>query len=474
MKPQLLYIVRFLILCLLSTAGLMVAPESAHGQRSAYQAMAEMERLLNDARAYYEDLELDEADAALDRALRLAERFDIKEPIVADVHILRGILLFVRDRRRNEGAALDAFVSAITIDDRARIDPLISTPSLEDLLEQARREARRRPPPRDNRREPRNDRPPPRRQPDLVHEPVRDARGGQEIRLNLEVSQEIDERLYRVYVYFRSARADSVQRVEMVPEGARRFTTRIPGRFVAGRSLQYYIVVEDRRRQPIAGVRSAQEPFVIKLQDEVFGDIDRLPEGDSLIGDGDGNGDGDGDGDWDGGWEDEEGEQGSGERFMSLTLNVGTGFGFITDFATPVQRPNTDVVAGLAPAPFHTMLELDFWLTESFAIGAFARVQIVEFEHLEGVRLKFQVVNAGDHHLQLRLGGGYGEVRHLVDLGNFLDTTKEGPFSWTAGLLYSVDFGKDFAFVVGPDFYHLFGDSPSYHVDINLGIQTSF
>lgn len=449
------------------------APEQAHGQRSAYQAMAEMERLLNDARAYYEDLELDEADAALDRALRLADRFSIREPIVADVHILRGILLFVRDRRRNEREALDAFVKALTIDDRARIDPLISTPSLEDLMEQARQQASRQAPPRrDDRRDrypdDRRAQPEPPRAPDLVHEPIRDARGGQEIRLNLQVSPEIDERLYRVYVYFRSARADSVQRVEMVPEGRRQFTTRIPGRFVAGRTLQYYIVVEDRRRQPIAGVRSAQDPFVINLQDEVFGDIDRMPDGGSLVGGG-------GDGGWEDEWED-EGDLGgaSGDRSVSLTLNLGTGFGYITEFATLVQRPNTNVVPGWSPAPFHSMLELDFWATKTFAISLFARVQIVEFEHLEGLRLKLQVVDSGSHHLQMRLGGGYGEVRHLVDLDDFLDTTKEGPFAWTAGIVYALDLNDQFAFVVGPDFYHLFGDSPSYHVDLNLGIQTSF
>lgn len=434
--------------------------------------MAEIERLLNDARAYYEDLELDEADASLDRALRLSERFKIREPIVADVHILRGILLYVRDRRRNESAAVDAFKEALIIDERSRIDPLISTPSLEEIFERARQEARRSPSPRGNDRLPDRRDPPPRQQPDLVHDPIRQARGGEEIRLKLEVSKDIDDRLYRVWVYFRSARADSVQRVEMVPDGPQRFNTRIPGRFVAGRTLQYYIVVEDRRRQAIAGVRSAQDPYVINLQDDTFGDLDRLPEGDSLVGEGDGNGWDEGDG-----WEGDDGygdEGGSKDRTFSMTLNVGSGAGFITEFAKPVQRPNTDVVAGFAPAPFHTMLEFDFWATEGFAIGLFARVQIVEFEHLEGLRMKFQVVNSGDHHLNLRLGGGYGEVRHLVDLGNFLDTTKEGPFSWTAGLNYTVDLGKQFSFVIGPDFYHLFGDSPSYHIDLNLGIQANF
>jgi len=272
----------------------------------------------------------------------------------------------------------------------------------------------------------------------------------------IEVSKQLNQKIYRVWLYFRSARSEQVQRLEMKPEGASSFSTRISGRFVAGRTLTYYVNIEDRRGKVIERIQSARDPIVVRVIGDALGDLDEIPSGEGLDG---------GEG-----WDEPEAQT---RRYVSFGLAVGTGGGFISDLATPQNQP-ASIRPGFALTPFHTLLELDFWATEWLGLGAFARLQIVEWAHLEGGRLKFRVVNKRAHQLLLRVGGGLGRVRHLVDLGNALDTTMEGPYCYTLGLRYLYSFSKNISLAVTPDFYHMIGDSPSPQIDLSLGIVAGF
>ncbi len=447
------------------------APAGAWAQRDAYEAEVQLERLLDDARAFYDELELERAEAALDDAINLAREFRIENRTLAAVYLQRGILTHVRDK--DGEAAVADFVRALEIDRGVRLDPLVRTPTLQRLFEDAEsrvpragRDSRREraPDPRDERRPPRRDE---RRSPaaDLQHEPVRNARGGQRLPIVVNVSDELNPFVYRVHVYFRSARADAVQQLEMRPDGQRAFAARIPGRFVAGRTLSYYIVVEDRRGKPIAAVRSAKDPILVQIEGDALGALDDIPSGSSLIGGG---------GDDEDEWDDGLGGGRSKRKYVSIGVSVGSGAGFITDFAQAQNQKSVEISPGLALAPFHTLVELDFWAFDFLAIGGFARIQIIEFTHLEGGRLKLRAVDSGGHQLIFRAGGGVGRVRHLVDLGEVLDTTLEGPFFYTVGLSYAYAFNETLSLVVSPDFLHMIGDSPSPHVDLNIGLQTNF
>lgn len=441
-------IVRPGILIATLLAAPLVAPAPAFAQRNAYQAEGEVGRLLDDARSYYDNLELEAAEDALNRAIRLSEQYGIRSPVLAEIYIQRGILVHVRDK--DAGRAVADFVEALLVDERARLDPLVSTPSLERLFEEAREEARRRGPAR---------RDPPREAPraadDLRHTPIPRARGGENLTVTAEVSDAINPHVYRVYLYFRSARSDQVQQIEMRPDGRRGFSARIPGRFVAGRTLSYYILAEDRSGRIIANVHSAKDPLVVEIRGDRFGE--EIPSGSSLVG-----------GDE---WEEDDG---SVRRYVTVALSIGSGAGFITERAEPQNTKSADIRPGFAVAPFHTLLELDFWATEWLGLGAYARLQIVEFAHLEGGRLKFKVIDDGPHELQLRAGGGVGRVRHLVDLGDVKDTTLEGPYHYTLGASYLYEFNDLFALVISPDFLHLIGDSPSQHIDLSIGCQVGF
>ncbi|MCA9542822.1 MAG: hypothetical protein KC613_00485 [Myxococcales bacterium] len=455
---------RALIPCLLLS--LLVAPAAA--QRNAFQAEGEVGRLLQDARSYYDNLELEQTEEALARAIGLIQQYRLSGRVAADVYMQRGILYHVRDQ--DERATLADFTEALSHDPNAQLDPLVSTPSLQRLFDDARGRARPRQEPT-----PRRD-PEPYRAPDpepdpgygrdpgygaaINHQPPRAARGGEPVDLAVDISDpQVNRNVFRVWAYFRSARAATVQKREMRPQGPSLFTTRIPGRFVAGRQLTYYIAMEDRTGRVIASVRSAKDPIMVPVNGGALAGLDEIPSGDSLTGDAGG------------GW---GGDDEGGYSRVTMSLSLGTGGGFITERARPVTLEDKRISPGFALAPFHTLVELDFWPHERFAISAFARVQIIEFAHLEGGRLKFRAVDTESHDLILRGGGGFGRTRHLVDLGVGLDTTLEGPYMYTLGLTYEFKISRRFQFLVTPDFLHMIGDSPSTHFDLNLGIQVGF
>jgi len=159
---------------------------------------------------------------------------------------------------------------------------------------------------------------------------------------------------------------------------------------------------------------------------------------------------------------------------LSIGLSLGTGGGIITDKAEPQNQTGFRVSPGFALAPFHTLTEIDVWATHWLGIGGYARIQIVEFAWLAGGRLKFKVLESGSSKLIARVGGGYGNVRHLVDLGELLDTTLEGPYHWTLGAEWRYSLSDLMALVVSPDFLHLIGESPSYQFDLNIGVAFQF
>ncbi len=461
---------------------LALAPSPALAQRDAYEAEQRIGRLLDDARSYYDNLELEQADAALADAVRLGQDFRVGGRVMAEVYIQRGILMHVRDK--DADAARREFVEALRVDDRIRLDPLVSTPTLQRIFEEAQREAgagrdryddrRDRYDDRRDRYDDRRDRyddrrepppPPPRPRPadDIKHDPIRNARGGQRLPVIVDIGPELNPYVYRVHLYFRSARADAVQKLEMRPDGPRSFVARIPGRFIAGRTLSYYVVVEDRSGKTVASVRSAKDPIIVRIEGDSLAGLDEIPSGSSLTGGGDDDDD----------WDDEGGGKGK-RQYVTIGLSVGTGAGFITELAEPQNQKSADISPGLAFAPLHLLAELDAWPTDWLALGAFGRLQLVEFAIAAGGRLKLRVVNDGGHQLLLRGGGGFGRVRHLVDLGEVLDTTLEGPYFYTLGLTYAYAFNDTWAFLFTPDFLHMIGNSPSPHVDIQLGVQAGF
>lgn len=446
---------------LLPALALVAFSLPAFAQRGARDAEARIERLLRDAREAYDNLELGEAESALDRAIRMGEDSGVVSPTLAEAYIQRGILYHVRDKDADR--AVRDFTRALQLDDRARLDPLVSTPSLERLFEDARSAARRAPPPRrradpppDRGYDERRDPPPaaPQGDQDIYHQPPQKAKAGESLVLSADIDDRINRVVYRVHLFFETARSQEMQKVEMEPKGNRTFSARIPRRYMVGSTLRYYIVAEDRQGRPVGVMGTAQRPILLPIDGDILGGADELASGSSLGGGGGG---------------------GGGHKFMSLGVSVGTGGGFVTRNAELQNQEGFGVSPGFAPAPLHTLAELDIWATDWFGIGAYSRIQIVEFAWLVGARVKLTVFESGSNAVIVRAGGGYGQVRHLVTLpGNLLDTTLEGPYHWTIGASWRLAFTDMLGLVISPDFMHLIGTSPSYHFDLNVGITLDF
>lgn len=455
-----------ILLPLLALVAFTLPASPASAQRGARDAEDRIERLLRDAREAYDNLELDAAESALDRAVRMGEDARLTSPTLAEAYIQRGILYHVRDKDADR--AVRDFTRALQLDDRARLDPLVSTPSLERLFDDARSQARRAPPPRrdpdppprgyDDRRDPppqRDPDPPARGGEDVYHQPPAKAKSGESLVLSADIDDRINRVVYRVYLFFETARSEKMQKVEMEPKGNRTFSARIPRRYMVGSTLRYYIVAEDRQGRPVGVKGTAQRPILLPIEGDLLGGADEMASG-STLGGGGGGGSG-------------------GHRYLSIGLSLGTGGGFVTRNAELQNQVGFGVSPGFAPAPFHTMVEADVWATDWLGIGAYSRIQIVEFAWLVGGRIKLSVFEGGGSEIIVRAGGGYGQVRHLVSLpGDLLDTTLEGPYHWTIGASWRYAFTDLFGLVISPDFLHLIGDSPSYHFDLNIGVTFDF
>ena len=452
-------------LCVVSALAL-VAPVTASAQRGGRGGDAEIAGLLEDARrAYDDDLDVDKAEGLLRQALDTARSSGLRGRTVAQVHLQLGLIIYTRDKDR--ARTVDAFKKALREDPSIRIDANAETPTLRSLFAEAEREVE---PPRSADRDDRardddlgrDDRGRGRRRDEegasaedgISHRPVKRVDAGESLKVEMRLSPDVADRLYSAWVYFKTDSAGQYRRIAMKSSGDDTFAIGISKNYIKGSRLSYYLVVLDRDENVIASKGDDRSPMRVQIED--------YPSGDSLTGE-----------EW-GGEDEDAGGGGKRTQVFSLGLSLGTGAGIITKNATPQNRPAKEVKGGFAPAPFHGLIEADVWVTPTFALGGFARVQIVEFTHAEGGRLKFVLMDTGDSRLVARVGGGFGKVRHLVQLGSLLDTTLEGPYFWTVGATYAYDLSKEFAFVATPDFYHLIGESPSFHFDLSVGVQLAF
>jgi len=423
--------------------------------------------MLDDARrAYDDDLDVDKAEGLLRQALDTARSSGLRGRTVAQVHLQLGLIIYTRDKDR--ARTVDAFKKALREDPSIRIDANAETPTLRSLFAEAEREVE---PPRSADRDDRardddmgreDDRGRGRRRDDeggasddgITHRPIKRANAGESLKVEMRLTPDVADRLYSAWVYFKTDSAGQYRRIAMKSAGEDTFAIGISKNYIKGTRLSYYLVVLDRDENIIASKGDERAPMRVQVED--------YPSGDSLTGD-----------EW-GGDEEESGGGGKRTQVFSLGLSLGTGAGIITENATPQNQPTAKVKGGFAPAPFHGLIEADVWVTPTVALGGFARVQIVEFTHAEGGRLKFVLMDSGHSRLAARVGGGFGKVRHLVQLGSLLDTTLEGPYFWTVGATYAYDLSRKFAFVATPDFYHLIGESPSFHFDLSVGVQLAF
>ena len=119
-------------------------PNTAYAQRTPREAESTSNRLIQDARSYYNNLEMEPMDEALEQIISMADRFGNISPRFSDTlsqaYILKGLLAFVNSDNRSE--AKRYFVKAIEAYSNARLSDDLATPELRSIFEEAKRNAR--------------------------------------------------------------------------------------------------------------------------------------------------------------------------------------------------------------------------------------------------------------------------------------------------------------------------------------------
>lgn len=448
-------------------AALLVPAWSAAREIPPEQTEQELTSLLAEAHDAYEDLDLDVADGAVEHAIRIARSRTYMGRVLGDIYVLRGLILYARDK--DEKATTEAFVKALTANRNLRLDPETSSPRLEACFDAALQSV--------NKGEVcETDEPRGRFDDHITHKPPRRTAARRPLTVEVTVTPLLRGRIATFYLYFRTEKSDGVRRVALKEKGNNVYSAAIAGKYIVGKVLRYYMLVDDREGNHIAQYQSVQSPASV--------DIDDLPTGESLTGADDVPDEAESDsGPTEAPAEAEtEPEEPTGALdedpasvgHWALTVNLGTGAGRVTENSIPQTRKRAAVAPGLAPSPFHTLFELDYWFRPNLAVGLYERLQIIDVTHLEGLRFKYQAASSRFNHFILRGGFGFGHVSHQVPLGAYRDFTLEGSFEYTLGFSWVHDFSRTWAFVVSPEFHHLFGESPSQHLDVNLGAQVSF
>jgi hypothetical protein len=403
------------------------------------QGRDELQGSLAQAMRSYDELEFSEAERRLEDAIKLAERLGLdQDPVVADLHIFLGVVRFTVS---GEEATERAFRAGLTINPDANISPDYKTPDLDVILERVRASIPRGVGTPD---------PTPVVGREIEHTPIQTANAGQPIIFEATVPPTVP--LYRMQLNYRRYGDREYSILDMQPVNPTTFRVILPGDEVYTSNLDYFIEVLDRT----GGILVATGGPLSPLNVIVFG-------GDKFKGGGKKNKK-----------DPDPDPTPSGDRqYVFLQVSGGGGFGLAT--GTPDVMKQLEINPGIAPAPFHVIGELGFMLTQSLHLSGFYRAQIVEPENLFGAKLKWWFDSDSDWMAYTGVGGGYGRVRHTVDLrpaAEFVDTTREGPFHGGVGFGFGYKIGANVMFVI--DFYTLilFPDI-SAHLDGNLGFRFS-
>lgn len=319
----------------------------------AQNAQSRLESSLEEAKDDYDMLMFDEAEETLQSAIRLAEGEGIRNNTLAQLFIMLGI---VRHASGKAGRAEDAFVSALETYPDVELDPLYRTPALADLMERARQRAR---PPQ----------PEPEPEPavalpddleDMVHEPIRRARGGESLHVQAQVPEDLP--VFRVYLHFRRFGEDEFQREEMLPTDAINFSVTLDSHQIYSSQLEYYISGVNRAGDSIAEAGRRTNPFRITLLgDTSRADAPRRAEGPDSTPD-----------DPDQPRPPREGDSSTG--FYGFAA-LGSDVGFLFGNTAPTANAHRTVTPGLAPAFAHAFIDLGWRLSELNNIGLYFRWQ---------------------------------------------------------------------------------------------------
>lgn len=432
---------------------------------------AQIRALVDGAYDDYDNLRLDDAAGRLRQATDIATRSSVASPAAAEAWLMLGVV--ENATTGDSGTVLNHFVQALLIDPNAALHPYYATPTLQELLDQARefapapsQPAQQQPPVQQPPvQQPPVQQPPvqqpPASQPIITHAPALEAQAGVPVLLTATVP--ITVPVSRVVINYRRVGDPQFVGVDMVaqPDGVT-FIGEIPGS--ATRSsvqVEYYITVQDRAGQVLGTAGNPQQPIRTVVFGAASGDVDL----------GRGN---------DRGRDRDRSRDGGSDEVFHFGLGGGTGFGLAT--AEPnVYFDTVQINPGFAVTPLHLGFELGWVPARSLHLVPFLRMQLVILETgieplaLGGLKVRYFVRDEGPFRVHVGGGLGYGEVSHLVYLAeeDAYDTTNEGPFHIGAGLGLLYMFNDTVG--LHNEFYTMvMFDRVSLQIDWTLGLYFAF
>lgn len=432
-------------------------------------AVAQIEAAYQRARAAYDEFELEQARFHIDSGLRLATTQGLAHPVLAKLHLMLGVLVF--SQSRDVTSTEEAFFAGLQYDPQVEMEPSLSSPELAALLEQARRRVvvapvAPTPGPADPPPLPPVEPPPSSGPPRLVHTPPTQVREG----VNLPVYVELHDGAAAQRCVLRYRRADEAwSEIDLLPQGSGPGRSGyVPGSAVIGTQIEYFMQALDWAGTPLAQHGSEARPVVVPILRSAPGPapieppppgIDPLPP-----------------------------MAGTSSRILHMLLGVGTGGGVVKGH--PLRHPDVELRTGVGPTLFHFYGELGAFATRQLLFLLATRVQMVIedtevfFEPLLSVRARWYFSESAPLRTFAGVGGGWcgfaedcGYVQHYVDLRpnvEATDTVRAG--NAHAGLEggLTVDFTDNVGLQTSLFLYGLFGESPTFQADLNLGLNFTF
>jgi hypothetical protein len=357
--------------------GALVA-SAASARAQDPDALAKVKDLNKKAVEAYEGLDMEEARKFLMQALEVCAAEGLnKHPLKATTHVNLGVVLIGGFKQRDGG--MKQFRRALEIEPGVRIAKRLNNPEIQSAFDGAKEALVNEPAPGEPaapepKLTPKPDvvagpasppEPPPAPKPaadgppadikGIFHEPVTEAKPGNNIALKAAVESSLAFE-HLVLAYRPEGALDFLQR-EMSKQDSGWYTARIPEPATVRASVAYYIEARGKGGQAVASNGTAAEPHQISL-------------GGSIVG---GRGD-----------EPGSGRDKGGSRYW-VSIGVGGGYGYakgnpeVTPRWVKSNGTKQDIeFSGLAPATLmHVVPEIGYFLSPTLILSVQARLQVV-------------------------------------------------------------------------------------------------
>jgi hypothetical protein len=411
-------------------------------------ALARIKILNKKAMDEYDGLEFEAAKKILLEAIGVAESASVgKGPELVQTYMNLGIVYGagISDRLN----AVKYFTEAVKADPTVTLDAARSTPILEEMFKSAK----------DNAGTART----PKRGSGFRHTPVDEAPEGKAVRVRARVGADVSAA--KILLYYRVG--GEFESVVMGEDRPGLFLGTIPGDRVTGKSLHYYLEAQGDGGERVAGHGTAANPNIIVV---------RPREG--------------------GPGPDPRPRPKRSRKVVSIAVMVGAGLGIVYGGQSEHEQPQVtgtdafvDIKPGGAVAPFHLAPELSYHLSDNWHLSALVRIQFVNATTFKGKVSVLGMARAkrffGEGRLRhfLAFGGGGGQIRHRIALGDYdglPDTDDSIVDARVAGVgAFGLAYGLRFMFtssvgIVAELTGAILVPQFAAHLDLNTGLVFSF